>query len=624
MFKFLRRYNKWLLAIFGSLLMVVFLVPQAIEQFAQQSGGAGATWAEIGPSGRSVSVERQFEATRDLEIFQSLGFQVPGMGPQRNPAHWFLLAHEAEQAGLIANLGSIELPRETTDLIFERIGRNPTTEGALARFIGVTRLRQHYGRAAKFSDRRLMTAAEQMLHGVDARVVVLRAEDDDSIADPDEAAITAHFEAHRDIMAGPGRGDFGYRQPDRFRIETLHVPASAIRARALATGTIDGVALAMHWRTNPSNNVTFPPFERAAPVPDVVREDLITRTMNDVRGEIERFIDARLLEAQRGLAKSPEGFFNLPSDWAQRRTDLLSVAEALAETFPGLPRPDYLAITDRWLTFDDISSIESLTGATTAAFGPPVGAGAIIRSHREFSPQLTTIIAQAGVTSPALKRGDGGLVFMRVTEADAERPARDLTEVRDQVIQDLRLLAAFERLLERSNMLLAQARTDGMLSVALEAGRELGEPRRIVRFQPELLSIQIRSGQQVTPFPGEIPGLGSHLPTIRAIVEHALERRDTANLSTLPADERIISVPARDELAVTIAELFRQQPIDRDTVRSLTRAAVVQSLLLSEEIEVLPEEVRDEDPFSFASLAKRHNFVLRRVEQEENAMDQPG
>ena len=33
MFKLLRKYDKWILAVGGSLLMVVFLLPQALQQF---------------------------------------------------------------------------------------------------------------------------------------------------------------------------------------------------------------------------------------------------------------------------------------------------------------------------------------------------------------------------------------------------------------------------------------------------------------------------------------------------------------------------------------------------------------------------------------------------------------
>ena len=45
MFKFLRKYNKFILAIGGTLLMIVFLIPQAIQSLSQRAASTGSVCA---------------------------------------------------------------------------------------------------------------------------------------------------------------------------------------------------------------------------------------------------------------------------------------------------------------------------------------------------------------------------------------------------------------------------------------------------------------------------------------------------------------------------------------------------------------------------------------------------
>ena len=55
MFKFLRKYDKWILAIGGSLLLITFLVPQAIQGLSEYSAQTGASWATVGKSGQKIT-----------------------------------------------------------------------------------------------------------------------------------------------------------------------------------------------------------------------------------------------------------------------------------------------------------------------------------------------------------------------------------------------------------------------------------------------------------------------------------------------------------------------------------------------------------------------------------------
>ena len=66
MFQFLRKYDKWILAVGGTLLMITFLVPQAIQGLSEYSAQTGATWATVGASSESVtSGEADYAADAD-------------------------------------------------------------------------------------------------------------------------------------------------------------------------------------------------------------------------------------------------------------------------------------------------------------------------------------------------------------------------------------------------------------------------------------------------------------------------------------------------------------------------------------------------------------------------------
>lgn len=618
MLRFLRKYNKWLLAVFGSILMVVFLVPEAINRMAQSSGQEGAIWARIA-DGTAITYGEQREYREDLEVFDRLGLPVGEFGLMRDVGHWYLLVREATAAGVVPNRGSDALPPENAQVLFSAVGRTQVTERALGRWIGVQNLIQLHREAGKVSDRRLRREAERLFHGVDARVVVLRADVEGTPPVTDEPRLVEHFEKYRDRERGTAPGAFGYRLSDRVRLEYLFVSAEALRARVESTGGIDGVELAMHWRRNPSGNALFPPFDRNADIPDIVRDDLVRRRIEEVRNEAERIIEARLLESRRGLSLDPEGRYVLPEAWTARRVDFAALAAELARELPGLGDILIHADTGAWSTFQEVAVMPGLAGATTPAFGTPVGIQVLLRSMAEFAAGEVVTPTQSGVAFPLMTRTDGGLVIARVTAVDPARAPSDLSEVRERVAQDLRAATAWEALLARKDEILHMARTDGVLSMAITMDTEVQDPRQIVRFDPTLLLMQLQSEQMLPQtIPGSVPGLGPHTATIDAIVRAALAHRDTPDLTTLPPDRRIIAIPAEDELALTIAELFRHRALDRETYRSLVSVPDVLGLMMSEEIETL-KLAEESDPFAFSTIAARNRFTVERTSEDGGA-----
>ena len=104
MLKFLRQYNQWILVVGGTLLLIAFLMPSAIQGLAQRSAVSGAAWATY--SGGTVTGADLEQAQQELRVVEALGSQmVKALGAEKEPAHWWLLVHHAKEAGLVGGEG---------------------------------------------------------------------------------------------------------------------------------------------------------------------------------------------------------------------------------------------------------------------------------------------------------------------------------------------------------------------------------------------------------------------------------------------------------------------------------------------------------------------------------------
>ncbi|MEN0020490.1 MAG: hypothetical protein AAF747_06385 [Planctomycetota bacterium] len=111
MLKFLRKYNKIILAIGGSLLLVAFIAPQAIQQL-----GRGLTDVKVATiNGETVRQSDRAAANSELSIIAgvvsgnanpelviaSLTGGAVALDSERTEDHWLMLTTEAEEAGLV-------------------------------------------------------------------------------------------------------------------------------------------------------------------------------------------------------------------------------------------------------------------------------------------------------------------------------------------------------------------------------------------------------------------------------------------------------------------------------------------------------------------------------------------
>src|SRR5690606_3331710 len=118
---------------------------------------------------------------------------------------------------------------------------------AVARLDGVIRMLSMYTNAGEVSDRRLKQYASRNFHRVETRIIPIAASADEAMYDPTEEELARQLEAYGSLEPGEGEMGFGYRLPDRVKLEWIEVSADAVRRAVSAGDDMDNIALRRHW-----------------------------------------------------------------------------------------------------------------------------------------------------------------------------------------------------------------------------------------------------------------------------------------------------------------------------------------------------------------------------------------
>ena len=632
MLKFFRKYNKQILVVGGVLLMVVFLIQPAISIFMPT--GAGRVVATI--DGEDITAGERQRASSQLALLRRLS-PIFAFDLGDEPLAWIKLQRRANELSLSASeseilflleqlnvtdeqLGGVLRNFETTldtvhatvgaylaaakyyQLATGRTGRSPVDrllalyQGEALRFRAQQMLQQGQGQMARF----MMSRAQQvfaMAEGhqrlseaavrhairdigstVGGRLVVIPAAGLVGEVDaPSEQELRELFERYRDDLPGEGEPyGFGYRIPDRIRIEWLSVSRSDV-AETIEVDEADAVAYyrehrerfpveqeeregeASESRATPAG--PFPTFD--------VRERVIAALRTEqAEEEIQRIVRAarnllreplRPLEEREGYKVLPEGFVPPPlEEVATRLEENYGVAVSVSRA------------TDSWTPLRQIGTLGAIARSVLADRQPPVAFSSYVSSARELEPApdnaLVPLGLQVGVPSEPLRSaaGDRRFVF-RLTDAQAGRVPTELDAVRGAVEADARRLAAFRMLRESASRWAMQARADGLEAVAEESEsrvRELSPRPRIVAESP---------GGDVSTDP----------ELLASMFELAAEVGPRTDPSDLTPAERITTVALPRHLALGVFELTSYQPVTRERFAEQLRDEMAPALLAS-------------------------------------------
>jgi hypothetical protein len=566
----------------------MFLINVPFESLIGGMGAERAAWATVGPGASEVTTGDLRRLHRELQLLQSLGAQLSTPDRFDRPEYWYLLAREAEEAGLVpaASLGVLNVTPETVAAISAATGEPESfVLETLSRLEGVRRLLQSAMGGGRWSDRRLKHEAQRNFFRASIQPVVIEAEAPEEPPAFSDEEIRAQFDKYASAAPGEGETGFGYRLPDRARLEWLAVTADDVRAMIEESGKLDAVALRKHWRQHAGR---FGEPQADADVPDAVRADYLAQLVARTLDDIAKDAGDQLRLDRRGLTQRG-GYFEIPEGWSGRRFEDLALD--LRKSY-GIALPRYESGGDRWLTAEEVRELQGVGDATTDKFGDrPMGLVELVMAARELHGSPAVPI-QVGIAGPVLRGADGSIYLFRIAAADRARAPSGPEEVRDRVVADLALLAAYRDLVGRAEAIRGEAVSEGMLATALAHGTTVGRSASMALN---------------TAATASIPGLGPSRDAVEAIIDHAIMLPPDKPLAEIAEDDLVVAVPVDDRHALLLARIVDRTPVTTETYRSFADRGLVQAHLMNEE---LGDDTGLRDAFSYEALARRHDFKL--------------
>ncbi len=663
MLKALRKYNKWILVIGGTLLMIAFLVQPAIQQL---QGDPGARlWATL--DGQKLRTRDYQLAGSELKAIErlSLGYYPANLGIEERdgPRHWVLLVHEARQGGFVgeAEDGGGWLPElqaelqmrqqfggrdwrtlaaqnpeigrllndqytrlldELTATAPEHIADTASRVGltveqvrqALAKVRGVMRMHNAYVSAARVSDRRAANQGRRILDAAYVDYAFIPASVGvGAVADPDDPTLGAFFDAHKSLKPGEGEHGIGYLLPERVKLEWLTLDAAGIETAVV----LDPVAVNKRYL---QAGKTRYPGEFAAERANVER-DMKQERVTEIMQEAHRTIQAEVLRVTRRLG--PDGRFKrLPADWESQRPKFETIAPVVVEqvkksTGVTIPLPTVNVRAAEWITRDRIPALEGVGQSSLQTGNLRIPFPDAILRVRELLPpgadpeiavplQVGVPMVEAYFTGPGANRS-----YVTVLDARAESAPDSAAEIRDQVVADYKRVKAYEALAGRVEEFRTLVATEGftkLLDMFAPPSDAADQARPDFRTRQRVTRLQA---------PADV-----NVEALRQAVMSAAAGLDPlAPPDQFDASKATVGVPIPSKLGVAVARITALEPltIERFRLSDLMIAAEEQSE------ELRPGGDWTDRPFSLARMLERHSFVSGETgpDLEEEAGETP-
>lgn len=678
MLKFLRKYSKWMMIVFGALLLVAFTAPQAIQQLGNRMVNREVATLD----GDAIRVSEMQQAERQHALVQErLPAQyMPAVDRERVGLHWLMLKREAERAGLIGIAGDGALwiedfapqiaRRQLEATLAQQIGPQLAQQFAsqqwnampaaerqamidrIAGFLnqpppnvsereyhealsvarGIHRLTAGYFESAPLSDARAVRdAADRQRQAMveafwfDGRELVAQAPG--IVGEPTEAQLREHYErfASTPLGGGEGGGEFGigYTLPERLKIEYLKLDRAAIEANI----TPDPLEVRKRYqasiRDREADGQDVEPFGE-------VRQDIEASVRREIADDVikaaqQAFVGA-LGEATRSL-ESDGPYKRLPDDFTSQRPSFEAIARQMVEAvglsrFPEaeggsveLPMPQVVR-PDRWLWPSEMMQLEGFGRAQISIGSTRAPVAQVVFAVRELRPEMGARLAiQQGLPVADVPATDGAGNVYFYTVLDVRE------ESRPDDIDEIR-----ERIVEDWKALQVfeqlRDRADAVGRNASENGLtaaavQLAEALSAEIEAPEIQTVRVTPADVTSPMGfGQSPAVPSlNDAAFRDAVMGVYERLDPlVEIEQTPRDERTVSVPIAATLTLGVGTVQSITPLTAEMYRM--QADFLDFVLRRDE---LIETVRTTNPFSFAAMSQRMN--LRIVGEEDQPTD---
>lgn len=644
MLKVLRKYNKWVMVVFGSILMVSFLFTGASSQF--QPDPRKQVLATVdGVKVRQMDfdlAQRELAALMDIvprAVQLNYGIE--------DGTHWLLLGQEASRLGMVGDerdgldwistvsrgeaysgmvaeyarqFGSVniaeQIVRQQSQQVETRarelqiaIEAQKTTIAtrhgltdrefavALSRLRGVDRLINLYGSSARQSDRRYIMAARRFEDSVIADAVIIAGESiTDSIAEPAPDVLQAHFEKYRSVKPGEGDHGFGYVLPPRFKLEWILLSRGSVETSI----SLDPIAVNKHWQLNRTKYPGDFATEQAN-----VEKDLRDTKIASVMEEADRVFKSRVRAITARLPV--DGIYRkLPATWDIDAPKLSEMAMAMAEavqTSSGVTMPPPMVsrpITE-WTSLPDLENLGGIGGASIRMAGGTMDFAQLVSLAKEISPQVTIDLqARVPFTTFTLEDTAGNRYYFVINDIKPEAPAETLDEVRDQVIKDVKTLLAYEKLVNEKDKWVAKAAADGLDVVASSFRKPGGAPGS------EPLPLEVVKDISISRDAARNNQLNEE--SVRESVVTAAELLGPLFVASPEnSANRTLAEPLPKQLSLAVIQINRKELLAREDL--LSRPSQYSRQLVGFELSEIRQAQNAGGPFSTDALKARLNYV---------------
>jgi len=646
MIKFFRKHNRKLLAIFMALLLIVWLGGSALTALLSPSTEhqalATTRYGVIEDADRSL-------ANFETGLLDRLGIRwrtpwVFTRGVNHQPLglmEWIMLTKESQQWGMMPRQIEVDSFLSSYGLTPEDVHRRAAKQdvkveriyAAVAKFMGVFRTLNLTVTASIKSEAEMRVVARNELDKVRVNLVAIPAA---SLMDAGESFSTEqmqeHFQKYRAEKKGPGV-EFGYFQPPRIKVQYCKVSADVVAANLRIRDKTLETRAREYWREhkrdpafrkpdkkddkNPKakeNGDTpdagkekappspfFETFEEARDVAvSAVRKDLAGGEIDKVTGWLQQALSEPWFAIEDG-----EDGYKVATD------DLLSpdhYQAVLDQLPPGRRFGNAVSIhqtgffsQDEALEVPDIGMTSAKLGSRTLLLRQlPFHVQGVEPIPSDRQADLSLFIA-VGQTSPVVLRNDSGDQFVfRVLAVHPAGPADNLEQVRDQVVEDLRLAKGYERAKQAADRLPAAVSSSGGLKAAWDAADDLKglSPPQPGYYSPEPFARR-RQGMYGRP----VGTTKAFLSGVGLVGEDFVD--GCFSLAEAPKDERIKSFHVDGRALAVVVEWVGNIPLRSDAydanrerlVREINEGSIAQAV--NQWLD--PARIRDRNGFEDAT-----------------------
>jgi len=640
--RFFRKYNKFILAVFGTGLMVVFLIEPAMQGCGR--GQADALIGMIGdrPLNRTdqIRAQGQLQALAELSRLKRL---PPSIFDGGDLLSWVLMVEEARTMGLSASqrdvdqllrdfgigegdLRQVARSLQLSPLFVHEAVRDWSmvqTYKTLVRGAAPVSLENRPGRYAASviaGDPPLSAPlVERFVFGLRSTVkistTVLSHLQLDNVDDPDPQEVQELFDQFKDSMAGESEPyGFGYRLPNRVRLEYL---ACRVADLSDAVEVSEREAL-KYYETHPDKflapaveepaensregagesnprqgGVDALPPKRVMPyrkIRDRVRVALRKQNAGRLANQVMAFARRRLNEQIESLPLE-EGIRRLPAEFEPLALD--EIRKQIRSKF-GVDvtvHPD----DGSWLSRAQLRELEGIGDAFVRRKGrrgqrASIGFADYALVVRPLKPPdggAVSLSLDLNLPSLMLETDDSRFLFRVTAAANAVSPTFETS--RPEVIRDARKLKAYKQLVADKDRWVERAEIKTLESLA------------------ETLKTTVNESQT---FPRREWFFGFRVPNVdrigrdEAFIDHVFDvvARD-ATASTASAPAKIIAAPIPRMLSLILVRIEQFNPVPRSAFEKMARSdelGLIVGLYLADDPQF--------DPLSIEAIKSRVGF----------------